>query len=129
MNRMVLAALACSTSLMTSLRWLRRASTDHVRSHASSSASTHAHRRARQAVPVPAIEKITSCPSTAAVPMQSQICNGSSGVERVDTRRSARAGRLEPGPLRRHPTLVSLRRLRQTRREGLSRDRLRVCPG
>jgi len=56
--------------------WLRQANIDHVRSRASSSASTHARRRAERAVPVPAIEKITSCPSPAAVPMQSLICNG-----------------------------------------------------
>ena len=47
-----------------------------MRSRASSSAGSHALRRAERAVPVPAIERITSCPSPAAVPMRSPISNG-----------------------------------------------------
>ena len=47
-----------------------------MRSHASFSENNPVHRPGRPAVPVPAIGKITSCPSPAVVPMQPPISNG-----------------------------------------------------
>jgi hypothetical protein len=65
----------------------RQASTDRVRSHANSSGSTRALRRAGRAVPVQATGKIMSSRSNVAAQIRSLIFNG-----RPSLRRKPRTG-------------------------------------
>jgi len=79
----------CSPSAQTQLQ---RANIDPVRWRASSNGSIRAPRPGKQAAPVPAIGKTTSCRSLVADPMWFPTCNG----RRFPTRelRIARSGRL-----------------------------------